>query len=88
MVGVGVIILGPISACRACPVLKDWATELGLEIDWVDSAWIRVCVTRAQLEQFLEEVFGTAPESSAALQVHVSKHFPDDKTYVIVAEEF
>src|SRR4051812_33315737 len=34
--------------------------------------------SRAQLQQFLEEVFGTAPESPVAkLQEHVSKHFRD-----------
>jgi hypothetical protein len=71
------------------PIVKDWATERGLEIDWVDSAWIKVPVSRAQLEQFLEEVFGANPESPAAnLAAHANKHFRDDKTYVIVAEEF
>ena len=46
-------------------------------------------VSRAQLQQFLEEVFGIAPDSPVArLQAHVSKHFRDDKTYIIVAEEF
>jgi hypothetical protein len=71
------------------PVVKDWATERGLEIQWVDSAWIKVPVSRAQLQQFLDEVFETAPESPVAkLQAHVSEHFRDDKTYVIVAEEF
>jgi hypothetical protein len=55
----------------------------------VDSAWIKVPVSRAQLQQYLEEVFGTAPELLVArLQAHVGKHFRDDKTYVIVAEEF
>jgi hypothetical protein len=71
------------------PIVQDWATELGLKIDWVDSAWIKVPVCRAQLQQFLEEVFGTAAESPAAkLEAHVREHFRDDKTYVIVAEEF
>jgi hypothetical protein len=71
------------------PIAKDWATERGLEIDWVDSVWIKVPVSRAQLQQFLEEIFATVPDSPvASLQAHVRKHFRDDKTYIIVAEEF
>jgi hypothetical protein len=70
------------------PIVNDWATERGPEMDWVDSAWIKVRVSRAQLQQFLQEVFGAAPESPVAkLHAHVSKHFRDDKTYIIVAEE-
>jgi hypothetical protein len=71
------------------PLVQDWATERGLEIHWVDSSRIKVRVSRVQLQQFLEEVFGTTPESPVAkLQEHVSKHFRDDKTYVIAGCEF
>jgi hypothetical protein len=63
------------------PIAKDWATERGLEIEWADSAWIKVPVSRAQLQHFLEEIFGMNPESPvASLLAHVSKHFRDDKT--------
>jgi hypothetical protein len=52
------------------PIVKDWATERGLEIEWVDSAWIKVAVSRAQLQQFLEEVFGTGMKLD---RVHVER---------------
>jgi hypothetical protein len=71
------------------PFVERWATERDLQIDCVDSAWIRVPVSRAQVQQFLEEVFGTAPESPVAgLLAKVINHFRNDKTYVIAVVEF
>jgi hypothetical protein len=69
--------------------VREWAETKSLPVDQVDPLEIRVRVSRAQLLEFIEETFG--PEAAgkvAALRAHVRERLHDDRTYLIVADEF
>ena len=71
------------------PVVKEWAAEHSVPIHYIDPVWIQVPVSRAQLQRFLDDVFGPDPNAPPQrLRVHVREHLRDDRTYLIVAEEF
>jgi hypothetical protein len=71
------------------PAVQDWAAARGLPIRHIDPLWIEVSVSRAQLLEFIDVVYGTNPDESVArLRAHIAAHGRDDKTYLIVADEF
>jgi hypothetical protein len=71
------------------PVLQEWAAARGLPVDYVDPLWIRVPVTRAQLMDFLDTIYGKLGDDSLArLRTYFAGRSRDDKTYLLVADEF
>jgi hypothetical protein len=65
------------------PVLQEWAAARGLTVDYVDPLWIRLPVTRAQLMDFLGTIYGKLGDDS-----YFAGRGRDDKTYLLVADEF
>ena len=73
------------------PIVKEWASGENLSVDYIDPICIQVPVSRAQLQRFLDHVFGREPSLPQNLQrllAHVRQHLRDDRTYLIVADEF
>jgi hypothetical protein len=71
------------------PTLKDWANRRGFRIRWLDAASIEVLVSRRQLLEFLQSVYGAGTESRITqIRRQVIDDLTDDETYVLVAEEF
>ena len=64
--------------------LQTWAQKAGLHIEYVDNCWLRVEVTAAQLQMFLNELYAKHPAciAEALSKINMSER------YVIVAEEF
>lgn len=87
-------------------IVRRWAARHTLAVEQVDSPLeIQVVVSRAQLLQFLDEVFWRREESQdredretlkhlkrvervERLRGHALQFLRDDKTYLIVADEF
>jgi hypothetical protein len=70
-------------------ILREWTAEQSLSVEYVDPLEIRVSVSRAQLLKFIDDTFGSeAAGKVAKLRAHVRKHLRDDRTYLIVADEF
>ncbi len=73
------------------PIVRQWAAEENLNIVYVDPICIQVSVSRAQLQRFLDHIFGqelSLPQNLQRLRAHVQQHLRDDRTYLIVADEF
>jgi hypothetical protein len=72
-------------------IVKEWAAVENLSIEYVDPICIQVPVSRAQLQRFLDHVFGpemSLPQNLQNLRAHIRQHLRDDRTYLIVADEF
>jgi hypothetical protein len=70
-------------------IVRDWAVVQSLAIEHVDPLTIRVRVSRAQLVRFIDNTFGPEPVGkTAALRAHVCACLRDDRTYLIIADEF
>jgi hypothetical protein len=68
-------------------VVKEWAVAHGLPIESFGPLEISVPVSRAQLLQFLDDVFG--PEAATMpLCRHVREHLRDDRQYLVTSDEF
>jgi hypothetical protein len=73
------------------PIVKEWASEENLSIDYIDPICLQVPVSREQLLQFLDHIFGREPllpPNLQKLRAHIRQHLRDDRTYLIVADEF
>src|SRR5258708_4254602 len=65
----------------------DWAKAQGLPIGYSDGRTLaKVAVSRTQLLDFLDSTLGR--ESVPRLRAHVRDRLRDDRTYLIVADEF
>src|SRR5690348_12586249 len=79
----------PAAAHYWIPVLQNWAAARGLPVQHVDPLWIRVSVPRAQLLDFLYTTYGeVGVDSLAQLRAYFGTRGRDDKTYLLVADEF
>ena len=65
--------------------VADWATANGLPRHWVDGAWVRVPMTRAEARRFACEVLGADGETADRIASRIDD---GDGIYVISAEEF
>ena len=71
------------------PIVKEWAAEQSLPIHYVDPLCVQVPVSRAQLQRFLDDIFGPDPNAPPQkLRAHLRDHLRDDRTHLIVADEF
>ena len=66
------------------PVVAAWSRANGCGEYWIDSAWLRVEVSAADLARFLHDTFGRSHE----LTQNVCRDIHDGAHYFIVAEEF
>jgi hypothetical protein len=70
-------------------LVKEWTAKQGLPVEYVDPLEIRVAVSRTQLLKFIDDTFGSEPAGKVAkLRAHVREHLRDDRTYLVVADEF
>ena len=65
--------------------VADWATARDLPRHWVDSAWVRVPVTKADVLALVRDLLGADDAAAASIASRIGG---DDGVYVIDAEEF
>ena len=71
-------------------VLKNWAESAGVELEWVDNAWLFVSVDRGRLSDLLAAWVGGDVAAIAAIVQKVDAAFGarKDGPFLVHAEEF